>query len=487
MLSFTEIRKLNRSGNIIPLYTRIPADLDTPVSVYMRLMGRNRDAFLLESIEGGEKLARYSFLGFDPFLVVEGEGNRIRLKQKGRATTLKANPLEFLREMFDVYKPVKLEGLPRFTGGAVGYFSYDCVRQVEHIPNDNPDTIGLPQLRFGFFREVIVFDHLKQEIVIIANILHDRGQSGLKEKYDNAVKVLEDTVARLGLNRRTKRLSKIENSKPLALYSREEFEKMVRRVKIFIKEGDVYQVVLSQRWQVDSNDSSLAVYRRLRRLNPSSYMFLLNFGNHAVIGSSPEMLVRIEKGTIETRSIAGTRPRGKNEKEDLSIIRELCADLNVLADHSLLLDSARNDIGRVSQPGTVEVIQKMAVEKYSNEFHLMSAVGGRLRRNTGALDGHFACFPAGTVSGVPKIRAMEIIDNLEKERRSVYAGSIAYLDFSGNMDSCALIETIVKKGKRFYAQAGAAIGFDSKPNREYRDTEAKAAILIEAITGGNDR
>jgi len=483
MITLSEVRELNKKGNVVPLFKRIAADLDTPVSAYMRLVGRRRDSFLLESIEGGEKLARYSFLGFAPFLVVEAHGDKITLKQNRKRTTVKAEPIPFIKELFTYYKPVKVEGLPRFTGGAVGFISYDCIRLIERVPDENPETIGLPDMRFGLFKEIVVFDHLKQEILILVNILHDRGEPGLKAKYDSAVASIEATAERLTKATRVRKSAEPKPIQPTAHCTKEEFEKMVRRAKMFIKEGDIFQVVLSQRWHIDSNSSSLSVYRRLRRLNPSPYMFLLNFGNNAIVGASPEMLVRVEKGVIETRPIAGTRPRGKTEKEDAAHIRDLLADPKELAEHTMLLDLGRNDIGRVSQPGTVEVKQKMAVEKYSHVIHLVSSVVGKVKRSASNLDGHFACFPAGTVSGAPKIRAMEIIDLLENERRGVYAGSIAYLDFWGNLDSCIAIRTIVKKGKRFYVQAGAGIVADSRPAREFKETESKAQALVEAIVG----
>ncbi len=484
MISYTEVRKLSKKGNVIPVYTRIPADLDTPVSAFMKLAGRKKDSFLLESIEGGEKLARYSFVGFEPFLVVEGDGDVVTLRQGQKRRRLEANGLDFIKELFAYYNPVKVEGLPRFTGGAVGYFSYDTIRWLENVPNANPDEIGLPMMRFAMYGKIVVFDHLKQEILLIVNILHDAREQGLKKKYDEAATVLERLTQKLQAGSKRTREAKPTRSKVIAQYEQSEFEKMVRRAKLYIREGDIFQVVLSQRWHIDSDRSALDVYRRLRRINPSPYMFLLNLGNSAVIGASPEMLVRVERSEIETRPIAGTRPRGRDERADEKLIAELLADPKELAEHTMLLDLGRNDLGRVSKPGTIDVREQMVVEKYSHVIHLVSSVVGRLKKGTSPLDGHSACFPAGTVSGAPKIRAMEIIDELEKCRRGVYAGSIAYLDFWGNLDSCIAIRTIVKKGKRFFVQAGAGIVADSKPTREFRECEAKARALIEAVTGG---
>ncbi len=485
MITLAEVRALGRKGNVIPVFDRIPADIDTPVLAYIKLASTKRDSFLLESIEGAEKLARYSFVGFDPFLVVEGAKNSVTVRKGQKSQCIQTEPLEFIKELFSVYKPVKVEELPRFTGGAVGYFSYDTVRWLEDIPDNNKSDIDLPMMRFALYDKIIAFDHLRQEILIIVNILHDSGEPGLKKKYDNAVSAIEQMSQKLQASGGRSRQAKPGGGKVVPHYSQSEFEKMVRKAKLYIREGDIFQVVLSQRWHVDSSCSALDVYRRLRRINPSPYMFLLKFGQNAVVGASPEMLVRVEKGTIETRPIAGTRPRGRDEKADERMINDLLADPKELAEHTMLLDLGRNDLGRVSKPGSVTVREQMVVEKYSHVIHLVSSVVGNMKKGVTPVDGHSACFPAGTVSGAPKIRAMEIIDELETTRRGIYAGSIAYLDFWGNLDSCIAIRTIVKKGTRYYVQAGAGIVADSKPAREFRETEAKAGALIEAIIGGD--
>ncbi len=485
MLSFSDIKKLNSSGNVLPLFRKISADLDTPVSAFMKLALKKKDSFLLESIEGGEKLARYSFVGFDPFLIVEGYKNKVILKKGKVVQELDAEPAQFLKEMFSFYQPVHVEGLPRFTGGAVGYFSYDSIRWVENIPDENKDSLGLPEMRFGFFQNIVAFDHLKQEILIISNILHDKKEKGLKAKYDAAKKHIEEITSKLQKNIPKQKAETKSKSKVKASYTQKEFCSLVTKAKKYIKEGDIFQVVLSQRWEVQSKKSALSVYRKLRRINPSPYMFLLNFENNAVIGSSPEMMVRVEKQQIETRPIAGTRPRGKTEAEDEKMITSLMNDEKEIAEHTMLLDLGRNDIGRVAQPGTVQIKDNMIIEKYSHVIHIVSSVVGKLVKNVKPIDGFFACFPAGTVSGAPKIRAMEIIDELEKERRSVYAGSIAYLDFWGNFDSCIAIRTVVKQDDKYYVQAGAGIVADSKPVKEFKETEAKAKVLMEAIVGEN--
>jgi anthranilate synthase component 1 len=488
MISLAEAGKLNRQGNVIPLFERISSDLETPVSAFIKLAEKRKTSFLLESIEGGEKLARYSFLGFDPFLVIQGNGSRVHIFRGRSRRTIEAASHDFLRELFSVYQPVRVEGLPRFTGGAVGYFSYDCIRWIEKIPDNNLDNLQLPEMMFGLYSRIVVFDHLKQEIIVIANILHDHDQPGFKQKYDEARQTIDKTILRL--QKPLKHLSSPARQgrrRVVPDCTRPQFEKMVRKAKRYIKEGDVFQVVLSQRWRINSDQPALAVYRRLRRINPSPYMFLLKFGDKGVIGASPEMMVRVENGAIETRPIAGTRPRGKTDAEDEKQIASLLADPKEIAEHTMLLDLGRNDVGRVSRAGTVKVRERMLIEKYSHVIHIVSSVVGRLRRGVSPLEGHFACFPAGTVSGAPKIRAMEIIDELENLKRGIYAGSVAYLDFWGNLDSCITIRTVVKKQHSYFVQAGAGIVADSRPRREYDETKAKAAALIDAVTGESSR
>ncbi len=482
MIGFAEIRRLNTRGNVIPVFERIPADLDTPVGAYIKLALGRKESFLLESIEGGEKLARYSFVGFDPFLVVEGDTDRVVLKQGGGKRVIDVNPLEFTRELFSFYRPVKVEGLPRFTGGAVGYFAYDAVRWLERLPDNNPDPVRMPTMHLGLYRNLVAFDHLRQEIVLICNILHEPGERGLRAKYNEAAQSIDTMKRRLASHRKAP-ADTPPNAKVNAHYTEAEYKRMVQKARRYIKEGDIFQVVLSQRWSVKTNTAPLTVYRRLRRINPSPYMFLLNFGDSSVVGSSPEMLVRVERGEIETRPIAGTRPRGKDAAQDEKMIDDLLNDQKELAEHTMLVDLGRNDVGRVSTPGSVSVRERMIIEKYSHVIHIVSSVVGKLERGISPIEGLAACFPAGTVSGAPKIRAMEIIDELEKERRGVYAGAVAYVDFWGNLDSCIAIRTVFRKGDTYYVQAGAGIVADSRPAREYRETVAKAGALLTALAG----
>jgi anthranilate synthase component 1 len=482
MLSFNEVKALAHKGNVIPLHVRVAADLDTPVSAYLKLAHRRPHSFLLESIEGGEKLARYSFVGFDPFLLVRSTGDGVMLQHGRTQRRLDADPLLFMAELFRQYRPVHVAGLPRFTGGAVGYLAYDAIRWLEDIPDTNPEEVGLPLMQFGLYKSVVAFDHLRQEIVVISNIMHEPGTSGLRAKYAEARTTAEQLASRLERGLRPTQRTSTRAGTIRSRYQQKQFEQMVRKAKRYIKEGDIFQVVLSQRWSVESSISDLQVYRRLRRINPSPYMFLLRSGSDALIGASPEMLVRIEQGEIETRPIAGTRPRGKNEAEDQKLAMELLADPKELAEHTMLLDLGRNDLGRVSRPGSVHVRDRMTIEKYSHVLHIVSSVAGRLQRGISPMEGLLACFPAGTVSGAPKIRAMEIIDELEGHRRGPYAGAVAYLDFWGNLDSCISIRTIVKRGTTYHVQAGAGIVADSRPRSEFLETRAKASALIEAVT-----
>ncbi len=498
MFSQARVRELAREGNVIPLYVRVPADLDTPVSTFLRLAKGKRYSFLLESIEGGEKLARYSFIAFDPFMRVKvfppeekSSNSRERIVEvvRGRKRErVVAEPLVVVNEILNRFRPVNIEGIPRFSGGAVGYFAYDTAGWVDKFPDVNSDEINMPDCILGFYQSVVVFDHLKQEIILISNILVDEENSGkaqsLSAKYTYAKQWLVDTQQKLqsAAVRRTSDSEKRKRKPKLkSLTSRKEFERIVRKAKAYIKEGDIFQVVLSRRWKTKSDLPSIEIYRKLRRINPSPYMFLLQFGDAAVIGSSPEMLARIENETIVTHPIAGTRPRGANEAQDRRNEESLLHDEKELAEHTMLLDLGRNDIGRVSKSGSVRVIRQMEIERYSHVMHMVSAVEGDLTPGLPALDGMFSCFPAGTVSGAPKIRAMEIISELEESRRGVYAGAIAYLDFWGNLDSCIAIRTIVKQGDALYLQAGAGIVADSVPAREFDETAHKVEALFAAL------
>ncbi len=480
MMNKRELKRLADLGNVVPLVHRIPADLDTPVSVFLKLARNRKRAFLLESIEGGEKLARYSFIGFDPFLTIRGGTDTVELIQGRKKRRLTTDPVDFVDEMFRFYKPAPVEGLPRFTGGGVGYFAYDTIRRMENIPDANENILDIPPILFSIYSHIIAFDHLRQEIVIIANLMLSSPKS-FSTQYQACRQFILDAETRLRRPLRQPVASQHKTPRMRGSYTQPEFERLVRKAQTFIKEGDIFQVVLSQSWKITSDLAPISIYRGLRRINPSPYMYLLLDGDLAVIGSSPEMLVRVENNEIETRPIAGTRPRGKNEAEDIRLEQDLLADPKELAEHTMLLDLGRNDIGRVAQPGTVAPDKEFGIERYSHVMHIVSSVKGRLRRGITPLQALYECFPAGTVSGAPKIRAMEIIDDLEKHRRGVYAGAIGYLDFHGNLDSCIAIRTLVKEKNTIVIQAGAGIVADSKPRREYEETVNKAKALYAAI------
>jgi anthranilate synthase component 1 len=481
IMSLTEARRLAYKGNVVPLHEKVPADLDTPVSVYLKLASRSRKSFLLESIEGGEKISRYSFIGCDPLFSLYGFKDHVVLQRGRKRSRLDTFPIEFIDELFRQYKPVAVPGLPRFTGGGVGYFAYDTIGWFERLPETNPDPINMPPIALSLFESIIVYDHLRQEILLIANIMNS-GRGRFRDKYDRARERLEQMKAALHKTTRSRHKTPQSHRRQLkAHYSKKEFEAMVRKGKHYIREGDIFQVVLSQRWQLPYAGTALDLYRGLRRVNPSPYMYLIRDGEMSVIGSSPEMLVRVEDRLIETRPIAGTRRRGKNSDEDERLETELLADPKELAEHTMLLDLGRNDIGRVAEGGSVKVKDYFIVERYSHVMHIVSSVTGKLQKRVSPLQALYACFPAGTVSGAPKIRAMEIIDELEKHKRGVYAGAVGYIDFHGNLDSCIAIRTMLKKGNTVYVQAGAGIVADSRPAREYEETREKARALLAAI------
>jgi anthranilate synthase component I len=483
MISFDEVKRLAVRANVIPLYATISADLDTPVSAYLKIRKAKGESFLLESIEGGEKLARYSFLGGTPFETITGYADSVTTKRGRKDHSTLCSPLTWLNAYFRQFTSTRLENLPRFTGGAVGYFSYDFVRLLEKLPNRHNELKKKVLFRLDVYRDIVVFDHVKQEIIVIANILTEDGSQGLKEKYVDAKSRIEKLTGRLSgaIPRQTK--GAVAHAKIKPTITKAAYEQSVVRAKEYIREGDIFQAVLSQRWTARSSASSLDVYRRLRRLNPSPYMFLLDHGDSAVIGSSPEMLVRIENGDIETRPIAGTRPRGTTPERDAALEAELLADKKELAEHTMLVDLGRNDLGRVCKPGTVRLAESMHVERYSHVMHLVSSVAGKMKEGLSPMDGLAACFPAGTVSGAPKIRAMEIIDELETCERGIYSGAVGYIDFWGNVDSCITIRTVVKDGAQYIIQAGAGIVADSVPEREYQECCSKAGVLFEAIGG----
>jgi len=467
---FSEIQKLREQGNVIPVYRSVIADFLTPVSAYLKLEKDSKCAFLLESVEGGATLGRYSFLGCDPFLVCRYS---------------KGQPPDFmtsLRATLKRYRSVTLPNLPPFTGGAVGYFGYDMVRTVEDIPDTTTDDLGVDDAVLMFYKTILAFDHLKHQIHIISNLLVDESDAPLEQQYREAVEEI----------RRIERLLRTPIEIPMLASGKEAvtvssnvekhaYLKSVEIAKEHIAAGDIFQVVLSQRFEVDLKISPFEIYRALRIVNPSPYMYFLKMPDTTIVGSSPEMLVKIRGREVLYRPIAGTRPRGRTEAEDETLARELLADEKERAEHIMLVDLGRNDLGRVCKYGTVKVEELMVVERYSHVMHLVSSLRGELMENADLLDTLMACFPAGTVSGAPKVRAMEIIDQLETTRRGVYSGAIMYVDFSNNLDSCIAIRTLVARGNKGYVQAGGGIVADSVPENEYMETVNKSRALIRAI------
>ena len=488
---------LSRKGNLIPVYKEILADLETPVSAYFKIARGAKYSFLLESVEGEEKIARFSFLAKDPELIFQSKENSVKMSQfkNGRLTTtsrkLKESPLRHLREIMRGYRFVQLPELPRFCGGLVGYLSYDVVRYFEKLPRKAKDDLKLPDALFVLTRSLVIFDHRNHNIKVVYCARVDP-EASLRKKlkaYKEALKKIDELVAELkqplklpkfvgagrGVRANTKGRSLQSN------FTKERFVSIVRKAKEEIKRGEIIQVVLSQRLEVNLKIDPFDVYRELRVLNPSPYMFYLNFNGLKLIGSSPELLVRCEGGIVETRPIAGTRRRGKDEKEDEALARDLLNDAKEKAEHIMLVDLGRNDLGRVCVKGSVRISEFMTVEKYSHVMHIISNVQGKLHPSKNILDVLQAAFPAGTVSGAPKIRAMEIIEDLEKVSRGPYAGCVGYLSFSGNLDTCITIRTIVVKGNKAYIQAGAGIVADSQPQREYQETLNKAKAQMLAI------
>jgi anthranilate synthase component I len=481
--SFKEFHQLSKQGNLIPVYRELVADMETPVSTFLKLAADEPYAYLLESVEGGERWGRYSFISWAPKQVFMSKGSEYSLGAPGRKPAWKAtnDPLEELKKLMKGFKPREVKGLPIFWGGAVGYAAYDIVRFFEKLDNKPCDTLDLPDSVFLLTDHLVIFDHLKHTVKIVVCVdLRDTGSA--KTAYDKASR----EIARIEslLNKPLGRRAPAPEGKPAETVSnltRAGFSSIVNKAKKYIRAGDIIQVVLSQRFSKKIKADDFDIYRALRLLNPSPYMFYMRLDGFCVIGSSPEILVRKEHNTAETRPIAGTKPRGKDEADELRLEKELISDEKERAEHIMLVDLGRNDLGRVCLKGTVKVPELMKIEKYSHVMHIVSTVTGQLKPGTDAFDLFRACFPAGTLSGAPKIRAMEIIDELEPEARGPYGGALGYFSFSGNMDMAITIRTMIVKGKTAFVQAGAGIVADSVPEREYVESKNKAAALFAAI------
>jgi anthranilate synthase component I len=498
-----EFLALAKTHTLVPVYRTLAADLETPVSAFLRAAWNERECFLLESVEGGEQLGRYTFIGLAPFKRIVARGREIAVTAGGKTTRTEGDIFNVLREALRGHKPARVAGLPPFTAGAVGYFAYDAVRLIERLPSTAKDELRIPDACLLFFDEVLAFDHVRKEIWLVATADVSSGNAGAA--YDRAIarlnrleKRLTQPLPKLGARSSgAQRKLKVKHRT-----AKRDYLRAVERTKEYIRAGDVFQAVVSQRFDVEPGVDSFQVYRALRMVNPSPYMFFLRFApdeplaggagksrkrskNSSQIielaGSSPELLVRVHQGKVEYRPIAGTRPRGASEKEDEALAAEMMHDEKERAEHVMLVDLGRNDVGRVSRFGSVKVDKLMFVERYSHVMHIVSSIEGRLRPELTAVDALRACFPAGTLSGAPKVRAMEIIEELEPARRGAYGGAVLYADFSGNLDSCIAIRSMLSVGGKGSVQAGAGIVADSVPEREYQESINKAQAVLRAI------
>lgn len=481
--SYEEFARLSRHANLIPVYQEFLLDFETPLSFFSRL-DKDRYAFLLESVEGSERWARYSFLGTRPYLVFKASGNEVEILRGHKKQTLRAEqPLARLLELLKENRVAEVPGLPPFFGGAIGYVAYDAVRDFYRIPLPLKAPDPIPEIFFVLVQTLVVFDNLKHTIRVIDNVRLDGGPS-LKEAYRRAAERIQRLVS--SLQRAERAEARAVAAAPLRVepasnLDRSAFAAAVRKAKAYIEAGDIIQAVLCQRLEVETAAEPFEIYRALRFVNPSPYMFYLELEDLRLIGASPETMVRLTGDTIELRPIAGTRRRGASAAEDLALEEELRADPKERAEHIMLVDLGRNDVGRVAEIGSVEVNELMAVERYSHVMHLVSNVRGKLAPGKGPLEVFVSCFPAGTVSGAPKIRAMQIISELEGERRGVYAGAVGYFGFNGNLDTCIAIRTIAMRGRRAAIHAGAGIVADSDPDKEYQETLNKAGAMLKAI------
>ncbi len=482
--SLEEFRKKAARGNLVPVYKEILADMETPVSA-LRKIDNGDYAFLLESVEGGENIAQYSFLGSNPSIIFWSKNDKVTIIKNG--TTEQKNgvqdPIEELRKLMSEFKPVNVKGLPRFHGGAVGFVSYDMVRFFEKLPDSAGDEIQVPDCFFMITDTILVFDHVNHKIKVVSNAHINEGKNSVDSAYASAKEKIDEIISMLKKPLEYKNSSKgyWDEDSVCSNFTKEDYEKVVFSAKEYIKAGDIVQVVPSQRLSVPVSADAFDIYRALRSINPSPYMYYLKFGDLKIAGSSPEVMVRVENNIVTTRPIAGTARRGSSEEEDEEIAKKLLSDSKEIAEHVMLVDLGRNDVGRVCKYGSVKVDELMTIEKYSHVMHIVSNVTGKLREDKDAFDVLRACLPAGTVSGAPKIRAMEIINELEPSQRGIYAGAVGYFSFSGNSDTAIAIRTVIIKDGKAYVQAGGGIVADSVPENEYYETLNKAKACMKAI------
>ena len=490
-----EFLALAKEHTLVPVYRTLTADLETPVSAFLRAAWPEQECFLLESVENGEQVGRYTFIGINPYKRIVARSGQIDITEAGRTTRIEGDIFQVLRDALGGHKPARIAGLPPFTAGAVGFFAYDAVRQIERLPNLAKDELGVPDACLLFFYEVLAFDHVRKQIWMVATA--DVTLATPEKAYADAIRRLAALEKRL--SRPLPKLPASHTTKPIPVKrrtSKKNFLAAVERTREYIAAGDIFQAVLSQRLDVSTGMDTFQVYRSLRTVNPSPYMYFLRLTPDGPLGparkskpaetvelagSSPELLVRVHDGKVEYRPIAGTRPRGASEEEDQRLEQEMMHDEKERAEHVMLVDLGRNDVGRVSEFGSVKVDRLMFVERYSHVMHIVSAIQGRLRPDLTAVDALRACFPAGTLSGAPKVRAMEIIEELEPSRRGTYGGAVLYADFSGNLDSCIAIRSLFATGGKGYVQAGAGIVADSVPELEHQESLNKAQAVIRAI------
>ena len=504
--SARDFLKLSRKHSLVPVYRTVTADLETPVSAFLRIAAEEPEAFLLESVEGGEHVGRYTFIGVQPYKKMVARGTQITVREGRREFEFDGDIFEELKKALGGHTPARLPGLPPFTAGAVGFFAYDVVRQIERLPSLAKDELGVPDACLMFFDQVLAFDHVKKEIHLI--VTADMAREKREGAYERSVRRLNKLEKRLAgalpVRLKKKELGKL---KVMSRTSKAGFLKAVEKTKEYIASGDIFQCVVSQRFDCVPGVDAFEIYRALRIVNPSPYMYFLRFGLEGentkkqkqvlrsakddnkkkrasvghIVGSSPELLVRVHGRDVEYRPIAGTRPRSADEAEDRALADDMRSDEKEVAEHVMLVDLGRNDVGRVSEFGSVKVKELMVVERYSHVMHMVSSLEGKLRTGLNAIDAFRACFPAGTLSGAPKIRAMEIIEELEPARRGVYGGSVLYADFSGNLDSCIAIRTLYMNGEQGHFQSGAGIVADSVPEKEFEESVNKARAVVRAI------
>ncbi len=481
---YKEFSRLAQNATLVPVVKSVMADLLTPVSASLAIFRGEENAFLLESVERGEQIGRYTFLGARPYMQLRTRGSEITIERGRKREQLNGNVFEIAKELLLQHVPAPVPGLPPFTAGAVGFCSYDIVRQLEKIGDHTKDDLHLPDCVLMFFDRLLAFDHLRHQIHIMAAA--DVASESPRKAYNRAVADIEVLEKKLASGVRSPGWEKsASGSRGKLIVSsvtpQKKFERSVETAKEYIAAGDIFQVVLSQRLDFKPDVAPFDIYRALRAVNPSPYMYFLKMGDTHILGSSPEMLVRVTGQKLEYRPIAGTHPRGKDEAEDRQLEEKMLSDEKERAEHVMLVDLGRNDLGRVSEYGSVKVEDLMYVERYSHVRHIVSALEGKLRPDLHALDAFAACFPAGTLSGAPKVRAMQIIEELEPTRRGVYGGSVLYADFAGNLDSCIAIRTMLMQGKKAYLQAGAGIVADSDPATEYQESMNKAQAVLRAV------